>query len=124
MPQNLTKSPLRSRSQSVSPVPMDPNLDRSSENNHKYSYLKDSQLDNTRHSDDIEIICDELDDESKPPQKRSRHRTGDDRQRNEREKSTEHDFSESSKPPLSSTINIEEEIKNEGEKRIFAYASG
>ena len=118
MPQNLTKSPLDSRSRSVSPIPMTSNLERLADIEQRYSAFKNAHLDKIRKSEDIEIMCDTSDDDSKPPAKRSRHKTGDEKPNNDTEKFEVQKFSASPRPRSSSTLDMERETENDKNKQL------
>ena len=111
-PQNLSKSPFEVRSRSVSPVAINPSIERMSDIEKRYSAFKDSQSNKMSKEDDVEIMCEDSDDDSKPPLKRSRHRTGDEKQRDCEDFSNERDFTASPNALLSSTMKDE---MNKGE---------
>ena len=117
-PQNLTKSPFPSRSRSVSPVAINPSLERMSDIERRYSAFKDAHLNKMAKEDDVEIMCDDSDDDSKPPPKRSRHRTGDDKQHDSEDISNARHFAASPAALLSSASIMKDEIKKDRETEL------
>ena len=116
-PHNLSKSPFPSRSRSVSPVAINPSLERMSDIERRYSAFKDSHLRKMAKEDDVEIMCDDSDEDSKPPPKRSRHRTGDDKQHDGQDISSERHFA-ASPPAILKSPAMKEEIKKDLEKDV------